>query len=143
VIEQTPIPTGHPQDRGVVGEGPVGARWAARWRIFRYEVRRWRDGIIPDIGEAVASPHRVTDDPIAAQGLLDLVPSVPLAVWGRDELRTGEMWNSNSLISWLIVSAGLDPAAVPFPAHGRAPGWAAGVAVAIRSRRRGYALLRV
>jgi hypothetical protein len=143
VIEQTPVPAGQGRDRGVVGEGPVGARWAGRWRIFRYEIRCWRDGVIPDIDEAVESPCRVTDDPLAAQRLLDLVPSVPLVVWGRDELRAGEMWNSNSLISWLIVSAGLDPATVPFPVHGRAPGWAAGVDVAIRSRQPGYAFTRV
>jgi hypothetical protein len=143
VVEQAPIPDAHGRERGVVGEGAVGARWAGRWRIFRYEIRRWRDGVIPDIDEAVESPCRVSDDPLAAQRLLDLVPSVPLAVWGRDELRAGEMWNSNSLISWLIVSAGLDPATVPFPVHGRAPGWAAGVDVAIRSRPHGYAFMRV
>ena len=143
VIEQTPIPAGQGQNRGVVGEGPVGARWAGRWRIFRYEIRRWRDGVIPDIDEAVESPCRVTDDPVAAQRVLDLVPSVPLAVWGRDELRAGEMWNSNSLISWLIVSSGLDSAVVPFPAQGRAPGWAAGVDVALRPRQPGYAFMRV
>jgi hypothetical protein len=143
VIEQAPIPDGRGRERGVVGEGSVGARWAGRWRIFRYEIRRWRDGVIPDIDEAVESPCRVTDDPLVAQRLLDLVPSVPLAVWGRDELRAGEMWNSNSLISWLIVSAGLDPGAVPFPVDGRAPGWVAGVEVASRSRQRGYAFMRV
>ena len=143
VIEQAPIPDGRGRERGVVGEGSVGARWAGRWRIFRYEIRRWGDGVIPDIDEAVESPCRVTDDPLAAQRLLDLVPSVPLAVWGRDELRVGEMWNSNSLISWLIVSAGLDPGAAPFPVDGRAPGWAAGVDVASRSRQRGYAFMRV
>jgi hypothetical protein len=26
-----------------------------RWRVFRYEVRRWPDGVIADAGEAVAS----------------------------------------------------------------------------------------
>jgi hypothetical protein len=143
VIEQAPIPDGRGGERGVVSEGAVGARWAGCWRIFRYEIRRWRDGVISDIDEAVESPCRVTDDPLAAQRLLDLVPSAPLAVWGRDELGAGEMWNSNSLISWLIVSAGLDPTTVPFPVHGRAPGWAAGVDVAIRSRQPGYAFVRV
>jgi hypothetical protein len=143
VIEQAPVPDARGRERGVVGEGAVGARWAGRWRIFRYEIRRWRDGVIPDIAEAVGSPCRVTDDPLAAKRLLDLVPSVPLAVWGRDELRAGEMWNSNSLISWLIVSAGLDPATVPFPVHGRAPGWAAGIDVGLRSRQRGYPFTRV
>jgi hypothetical protein len=53
VVEMTPIPDGRGRERGVVAEGPVGARWAGRFRIFRYELRRWRDGGIPDIGEAV------------------------------------------------------------------------------------------
>ena len=35
---------------------PSGRRWAGHFRIFRYEVRCWRDGVIPDIVEAVASP---------------------------------------------------------------------------------------
>ena len=43
-------------ERGVVAEGPVGSRWAGRLRIFRYEVRCWRGGIIPDVDEAVESP---------------------------------------------------------------------------------------
>ena len=32
---------------------------------------------------------------------------MPTPVWGRDELKAGEMWNSNSLIAWLIAAAGL------------------------------------
>ena len=112
VIEQTPVPDGRGNQRGVVAGGAVGSRWAARLRIFRYEVRRWRGGVIPDLGEAVDSPRRLTDDPAVAQRLLDLVPSVPTPVWGRDELHAGEMWNSNSIIAWLIVSAGLDAAEV-------------------------------
>jgi hypothetical protein len=60
-IEQTPVVDGHGQERGVVAEGPVGARWAGRFRIFRYEMRRWRDGMIPDIGEAVDSPRRLSE----------------------------------------------------------------------------------
>jgi hypothetical protein len=47
VIEQTPIPDTHGERRGVVLEGPVGSRIAGRFRLFRYEVRRWRDGVIP------------------------------------------------------------------------------------------------
>src|SRR6188472_1923121 len=46
-------------DRGVVGEGPVGLRWLGQSRLFRYEVRCWRDGVIPDVSEAVASPIRL------------------------------------------------------------------------------------
>jgi hypothetical protein len=134
VIEQTPVPDSNGGERGVVAEGAVGSRWAGRFRIFRYEVRRWRDGVIPDVNEAVESPRQLTDDPRLAQRVLELVPHVPTAVWGRDELGTGEMWNSNSIISWLIVSAGLDVARVGLPARGRAPGWNAGTSVAARDR---------
>jgi hypothetical protein len=130
VIEQTPVPDGRGRERGVVGEGSVGSRRAQRLRIFRYEIRRWRNGVIADIDEAVESPRRVTDDLFVAQRLLDLVAAAPLAVWGRDELHAGEMWNSNSLISWLLVSAGVDARTVKIPVDGRAPGWDAGVVVA-------------
>ena len=133
VIEQTPVPDALGNQRGVVAEGAVGSRGAARMRIFRYEIRRWRDGVIADRGEAVESPRRLTEDPAVAQRLLDLAPKVPTLVWGRDELRAGEMWNSNSIISWLIVSAGLDASEVRPPSRGRAPGWQAGIAVASRS----------
>ncbi len=133
VIEQAPVPDRCGDRRGVVAEGAVGSGWAARLRIFRYEIRRWRDGVIPDLGEAVESPRRLTDDPGVAQRLLDLVPCVPRFVWGRDQAHSGEMWNSNSIVSWLIVSAGLDPSDVQFPVHGRAPGWHAGIAVASRA----------
>ena len=133
VIEMAPIPDGSGTLRGVVAEGAVGSRWARPLRIFRYENRRWREGVIPDVEEAVDSPRRLTDDPALAQRLLDLVPEVPTPVWGRDELHAGEMWNSNSLISWLIVRSGLSVETVHAPAGGRAPGWRAGVVVARRS----------
>ena len=129
VIEMAPVPDGQGDVRGVVAEGPVGARWAGRFRLFRYEVRRWRGGEIPDLDEAVESPRQLAVDPVR---ILDLVPLVPVPVWGRDELRAGEMWNSNSLISWLLVRAGHPVESVPLPAGGRAPGWDAGIAVARR-----------
>jgi hypothetical protein len=106
VIEQAPAWRSD-AERGVVSEGAVGSRSAGRLRIFRYELRCWRDGVIPDVDEAVESPRRLTDDPLLAWRVLDLVPSVPMPVWGRDELRAGEMWNSNSVISWLIARSGL------------------------------------
>jgi hypothetical protein len=133
VIEMAwPIPAGDGALRGVVAEGAVGSRWTRSLRVLRYEIRRWRDGVIPDIDEAVDSPQRLTDDPLLAQRILDLVPAVPTPVWGRDELQAGEMWNSNSLISWLIASTGLNVDAVNLPADGRAPGWHAGLVVARR-----------
>jgi hypothetical protein len=131
VIEQAPAWSAG-AERCVVAEGPVGARKAGRFRLFRYEVRRWPDGIIPDIAEAVDSPQRLTEDPECARRLLDLVPQAPTPVWGRDELRAGEMWNSNSLISWLIVRAGLEVESIQPPPGGRAPGWRAGIVVARR-----------
>jgi hypothetical protein len=132
VIEQAPIPDGRGKERGVVAEGPVGARWAGRARIFRYEVRRWRDGVIPDAAERVESPCRLTDDSRIAQRLWDSVPGLPTPVWGRDELDVGEMWNSNSIVSWLLVRSGLPIETIQPPARGRAPGWNAGIVVARR-----------
>jgi hypothetical protein len=71
-----------------------------------------------------------------AQRLLDLAPQVTTPVWGRDELGTGEMWNSNSTISWLLTSSGFDVDSIALPRGGRAPGWHAGIAVAQRHRAR-------
>jgi hypothetical protein len=132
VIEQTPVPDYHGERRGVVLEGAVGSKLAGRFRLFRYEIRRWRDGFIPDIAEAVSSPALLTEDPTRARQILDLVPSVPALVWGRDEGHTGDMWNSNSVISWLLAGAGLDPGRIQPPPFGRAPGWHAGVEIARR-----------
>jgi hypothetical protein len=133
VIEQAPVWREH-EERGVVATGAVGARAAGRFRLFRYEIRRWRDGVIPDIAEAVDSPHRLSDDPGCARRLLELVPQVPTPVWGRDELRLGEMWNSNSLISWLLARSGLDVESIQPPLGGRAPGWRAGIVMARRQQ---------
>ena len=133
VIEMAPIRDGNGASRGVVAEGAVGSRLLRRVRLFRYENRRWRGGVIPDVAEAVESPRHLTGDPAVAQRLLDLVPEAPTPVWGRDELRAGEMLNSTALISWLIVSSGLEVQSVRLPAGGRAPGWDAGIVVARRS----------
>ena len=134
VIETAwPIPDDRPASRGVVLEGPVFSPRIARFRVCRYEVRRWRDGIIPDIREAVASPQRLSQDEGRARRVLDLVGSVPALVWGRDELGTGDMWNSNSVISWLLASGGLPTDAIRPPGRGRAPGWEAGLVTARRS----------
>ena len=132
VIEQEPIRTSDAAERGVVAEGAVGSRWAGRLRLFRYEVRRWRDGVIPDVAEAVESPQHLSNDPERARRLLALAPYVPTPLWGRDELRAGEMWNSNSIIAWLVARAGLDAEAIQPPSGGRAPGWNAGLVVARR-----------
>jgi hypothetical protein len=100
--------------------------------MFRCEMRRWRDGVIPDISEAVDSPRRLSCDLRDARRLLELMPQMPALVWGRDELGAGEMWNSNSMIAWLIARTGLDVDSIKPPAGGRAPGWNAGVMEAAR-----------
>jgi hypothetical protein len=114
----------------VVVEGPVGSRRVARFRVFRYEVRRWLDGAIPDVLEAVGSPRRLSDDQDHARRVLEAVASVPGLVWGRDELGVGEMWNSNSVVSWLLVRGGLPVEEIQPPIGGRAPGWRAGIVAA-------------
>jgi hypothetical protein len=130
VIEMTPIPAGDTGDRGVVAEGAVGLRLLGRFRLFRYEIRRWPDGVIPDALFA-AGVARVAD---VAPGMriLDLVPSVPTLVWGRDPLGAKDMWNSNSVTSWLLAGAGVDVSDIRPPAGGRAPGWNAGLVAARR-----------
>jgi len=130
VIEMTPVGADNPADRGVVREGPVGSRWLGRSALFRYEVRRWRDGVIPDVAEAVAGPQLVGQDVARARRLLALVPQVPALTWGRDQSRTGDMWNSNSLTAWLLASSDHEVSSIDAPANGRAPGWHAGLVVA-------------
>jgi hypothetical protein len=132
-IEMGPIWGNADPERGVVCEGPVGLRWLGRSRFFRYEVRCWRGGVIPDASEAVDSPQRLSIGPGRAKEVLALAAEFPAATWGRDELRAGEMWNSNSLVAWLLVRSGHDVGSLGPPAGGRAPGWQAGLAVAERS----------
>jgi hypothetical protein len=132
-IEMTPVPNRRGCERGVVACGAVGTQHAGRFRIFRYEVRRWRNGIIPDLAFAVDSPIRLSDDPEVARRLLALLPSVPTPTWGRDELHAGEMWSCNSIISWTITAAGVDTEAIALPPKACAPGWDAGIAIARRA----------
>jgi hypothetical protein len=132
IIEMAPVWVTTKPDRGVVCEGPVGLRPLGRSRLFRYEVRCWRNGAIPDIAEAVDSPQRLSTDPSQAANILDLAPAFPTATWGRDELHAGEMWNSNSLIAWLLARSRHETDRLGPPQHGRAPGWSAGLAVAAR-----------
>ena len=131
-IEVAPSPDPDEASRGVVATGPVGSRYIGLLRLFRYEVRCWRGGSIPDLGEAVDAPRRLTTDPQLARRLLHLITIVPRPVWGRDELKAGEMWNSNSVAAWLIASAGLQTDQLRPPPRGRAPGWLAGLQVARR-----------
>jgi hypothetical protein len=134
-IEMAPVWAVGGHGRGVVSVGPVGSPSWGRSRLFRYEVRCWRDGVIPDATTAVDSPRRVSISSSQAHDVLRLVESFPTATWGRDEQQAGEMWNSNSLTAWLLALSGHDiesPALQP-PTGGRAPGWSAGLLVAARA----------
>ncbi len=133
VIEQAPALHSRRERPDVVASGPVGARWAGRLKVFRYEVRLWRGGRIPDIAAAVESPRRLSDEEAAARRVVAAARRVPTPTWGRDELGAGEMWNSNSIIAWILAGSGFDAAAIEPPAGGRAPGWRAGVVVAGRA----------
>jgi hypothetical protein len=85
VIENTwPIPNMDGTSRGVTVEGPVWSRHLGRFRVFRYEVRRWREGMIADVLGAVESPRRLSDDEAQARHVLR---------WPNPFLRTfgGEM----------------------------------------------------
>jgi hypothetical protein len=59
LIEEAPVHDWSGKDRGVVADAAVGARWAGRFRIFRYEIRFWRGGHIPDVAGEVTDFQRL------------------------------------------------------------------------------------
>ena len=130
VVEVAPVWSDTAPERGVVVEGAVGSPWLGRSRAFRYEVRCWRGGRIPDLAEAEGGPRRLSDCAVLAGALLRCVPRVPPLTWGRDEMGTGDMWNSNSVVAWLLARSGHRTDDIHPPAGGRAPGWRAGLVVA-------------
>jgi hypothetical protein len=123
-----PSPDTDTAARGVVREGPVFSRRLGRIRPFRYEVRCWRDGVIPDVSEGTVT--NVLADPAAANDLLEQVAAVPALIWGRRPQGATEMWNSNSVISFLLTRSGLLDDGCRPPVGGRAPGWEAGIVIA-------------
>jgi len=120
-VEMAPVADGRGERRGVVAEGPVGLRLLGRARLFRYEIRRWRDGVVPDLAYAVESPVLVTTDADRAAAAFDAVPQVPTLVWGRDESHVGEMWTCNSVISWALAAARTPVEGLPFHATAELP----------------------
>ena len=125
-IEMTPAWGQGPGPRGVVASGSVGAQRLGALKLFRYEVRCWKDGVIPDLAYAPEPPVLFEMAGSEASALLARVPQVPRLVWGA-KMPGGDMWNSNSLISWLLQTSGIDAAALYPPRGGRAPGWRAGI----------------
>lgn len=133
VVEVAPVWDRGAPDRGVVAVGPVGHRRLGRSKWFRYEVRRWRDGVIPDLAFAIGGPHLLSADRDRAAAILALLPEVPTPTWGRDELGTGDMWNSNAVIAWALARSGHAVCDIALPTGARAPGWDAGSIVAART----------
>jgi hypothetical protein len=129
-----PSPSGDTGSRGVVVEAPVFARWMSLTRVFRYEVRCWQDGVLPDADAAIGGAQILSDDLETARRLLRMPGSVPALIWGRDQSAVGDMWNSNSVISWLLTRSGLPIETFQPPRGGRAPGWEAGIVTALREQ---------
>jgi hypothetical protein len=128
VIEQAPVTT-----------GADGARCCRRGRPSALAGQADFGSSATRSGSGAVATYRTSPRPSTAprasatrsnwRHLLELVPRVPASVWGRDELGTGEMWNWNSVIAWVIACSGIDVQSIQPPQGGRAPGWRAGVAV--------------
>lgn len=131
-IEMAPA-WGHPASfHGVVCRGPVGSALLGASRFFQYEARCWRDGIIPDLQWAPAPPTRLRLSPAAARDLVVHAGVAPRLIWGRDPFGIGDMWNSNSLVAWLLHTSDIDTTLLGPPGDGLAPGWRCGAVAAER-----------
>ena len=117
-------------ERGVVAEGPWarGSSGTPASSATRCGAGAAARSPTPRPPAAVRNQWRTTAPP--ARRLLGLVAEFPVCTWGRDELYVGEMWNSNSLVSWLLARAGLWTSDLGPPRGGRAPGWDAGLRAA-------------
>ncbi|MBI2767264.1 MAG: hypothetical protein HYX53_15315 [Chloroflexi bacterium] len=132
-LELMPIPAR--QETAPFLTGPVGWRPAGRLRLFRYQLLCREGAVLPDEGWVVGSPLRLTSDCATADRVLDCARRVPPFTWGRRAKGTGEMWTSDSAVSWLLSVAGIDAAAIAVPAGMQAPGWRAGLELALRPAR--------
>jgi len=132
-VEMAPAWGGPAREHGVAVTGPVGLRGLGASRFFRYEVRVWRDGSVPDVGYAIGDALHVPTDSGRARRLLAAGARVPGLTWGRDELGLGDMWNSNSVVAWMLATSDHDVDVLGPPGGGRAPGWSAGLELARRS----------
>lgn len=128
-----PTPDDQTAARGAVVVGPVFTYFLGRFRPFRYEIRCWENGTIPDLDYAMGC-QLVSEDTVTAERIVAASASVPPHRWGRDELGTDEMWNSNSVIAYALAKAGVQAMDLEPPPVGRAPGWVSGIVAAGSSR---------
>ncbi|WP_225994980.1 hypothetical protein [Streptomyces arboris] len=73
--------------RGVVATGPVGWEALGRWRLFRYEVRCWPDGVLLDHDLTVGAPQQIALIPDGARSLLARVSTRARPHLGTRRLR--------------------------------------------------------
>ena len=123
-VELTPVFGFEPTAPAMTG--PVGFRWADRFRLFRYQMRCIRAETLPDEAWAF-STSRLSSDCSLADRIVLAAGDVPPLTWGRRPRGCSEMWTSDSAISWLLRRVGIDAAAIKIPEGGRAPGWQAGL----------------
>ena len=133
-IEMAPVWAVRDLDRGVISEGPVGSRSWGRYRLFRYEIRCWRDGTIPDAAAAVDSPDAsapTRPGPAECSSSCRPSPSLPGAATSSHR-RDVELQLADRLAARpkrpRHRAARFQP-----PVGGRAPGWSAGLVVAARA----------
>jgi hypothetical protein len=132
VIEQAPA-WSEGGERGVVAVGSVGTRAAGRFRLFRYEIRRWRDGLSRTSPRRSKARVGSVTTPTVLGGYSSLCPRCRRRSGSRRTPHRRDV-DSNSLISWLIARSGLEVDSVARPTGGRAPGWRAGIVVAHREQ---------
>jgi hypothetical protein len=131
VIELVPAGFGPARtSTGVVGNGPILSRALGWMRMFQYEIRRWKNGVVEAKDKSTRPPSTYVITRDQALQIIDGASRAPRHPWGQDVLGNGDMWNSNSLVSFVLVSAGMDPAAIEPPASADWPGWDTGVALA-------------
>ena len=112
--------------------GPVGAGLAGPPRPLPHQRVCTHRGGAPPRRWGGERAQGLAHDESVARAIIALAPAVPPYTWGRRVRGTSEMWTSDSVISWLLLRAGVDLAAMHIPAGGRAPGWEAGLEVASR-----------
>ena len=96
---------------------------------WSYAIRVFRNGSIEDETN-IKETTVLSTDCDTARNIVQLARDVPLLDYGEKiGTKTGaaDRWSSNSVVSWILQKAGLDPANIDPPSGGIAPGWDAGI----------------